>query len=146
MWPWLLNVNHGGGWVASRLVHDDDRVENQLLLQRVGIDIDDRVGLKVWLVHLDLTKRVKEPNNAHWSSADGVAEKAGNELLGKHLGGASWNTWMGGASNRLGNPPFAGLLLQLFFAGLILNEKWGYLLEICGVLLPAVKGFTLCSC
>ena len=45
---------------------------------------------------------------------------------------------MAAGSNRLGTFPFAGLSLQLFFAGLILNEKWGYLLEICGALAPAL--------
>jgi hypothetical protein len=54
-------------------------------------------------------------NHAHWTSRDGVAEKAGNELLGKHLGRGSWNTWMGAASNRLGTLPYAGSSLQLFF-------------------------------
>lgn len=115
----LLNVNHDRSWVARCLVHDHNWIENQLLLERVGVDVYNRVGLKVGLSrrdNLDLTKRVKETNDTHWASTDGVAEKAGNELLGKHLGRASWNTWMAEASNCLGTFPFAGLSLQLFSA------------------------------
>jgi hypothetical protein len=67
-------------------------------------------------------RRLEEAHNAHRTSADGVAEEAGHELLGeRHL---AWNTWirplvirgLAGTWRAVGTLYYAGLGLQFFFS------------------------------
>jgi hypothetical protein len=74
-------------------VNHNHWIQNQLLLQCVGVNADRCVAVEVGLtlrVNLDLPQRLKEPDNAHWAHVDRIAEETGHELLGigRHLG--SW--------------------------------------------------------
>lgn len=83
--PLRLMNNHGERHVVQR---SDQRIQHELLLKCVGVHVDGSVGLvRAQLVNLDLSQRVKEPNNAQRTRTHGVAEDTRHELLGeRHLG------------------------------------------------------------
>ena len=99
-------------------------IHNELLLERVWVDIDHCVAVEVRLNNLDLLQRsLKEPDNTHWTSIDRVAQEASNELLGErgHLGLVAWSgTWkLGRAVWLVGNFYLARHLLQFFLADIM---------------------------
>lgn len=85
----LLNINHRVWTTTWGLMNHHDWIHDELLFKCVRIDVDHRVGVKVWLNDLYLLKRwLKEPDNTEWTSIHVVAKESCYELLGKwgHLG------------------------------------------------------------